>query len=198
MLPLSFTTLRSEWYESIVATDASPSYGCVVTAPLDPARASSFLRAVDFRGARVNLSFLPSDDWTLVPTKKGGLQTSFDPRGLNWKMLFRLKFKYAAHITLKEAAIQLAFLRTVRTRNSKIFCLPDNRPHQYAVAKGRSGSPALNMTLRKVCGVCVAKNLYVFSLWTSTHLQPADYGTRAGSFQRALAKRLQDGEVSRE
>jgi hypothetical protein len=180
LIPLLQTDLRARMHESIFATDASLTGGCVVRAPCDARLAEQLLTACDFRGASVRLPHLPPALTTTTRSRSGAEKLSIDPRSLHWSPLFRWHWRNPQHITLLEAHAFLMLVRWLARSQARVrfFQLFDSEAAKAACAKGRSPAFRLNAVCRRVAACLLAADAQALYAWVSTHYQPADEGSR--------------------
>ena len=180
LLPLLVCNLRAPFSPLIYASDSSLGGAAVVSAEIGIEQSLELMKAVDYRGAAVNLARAPAELLSDVLTKRGAPQLSFDPRGLSWRRSFAWKWKDKEHITILETRATFALHRNVArsSRGMRYFVLPDNTPSMGALAKGRSCSRRLNAVLRRVGALLLAADLYPYYAWTASELQPADEDSR--------------------
>ena len=86
------------------------------------------------------------------------------------------------HINLREARAILYYLqwllRAVGRRSRRVILLVDSKVAVGAMQKGRSGSPALNLLVRKAHCSCMAGGLRLHIVFIPTEHNPADYPSR--------------------
>ena len=130
LLPLLSSNMRAPIHQDIYATDASLIGGAVACAPITEEVAFDLMSAIDYRGTRISLGMLHTDYRADITTKNGDPLVSFDPRRLNWKVIFNYKFRHREHITLLETRVTLTALRSLRNSaaGKRVSFLLDNSP----------------------------------------------------------------------
>jgi hypothetical protein len=203
-VPLFGTDLRAPLAPWVYATDASPWAGAAGRAAVSPGLAAELWRRRQRKGgpagleewgtalARTALGAEP-DPWDLAVLVEAGLARVDAPetglpwvnqyaRSQHWQLRRTLRLKSNTHITVQEARVRQALLRslasdpaTVGTR-STVFM--DSQAVLGAGAKGRSPSRELNAVLRRSFGDQVLAGVSLGGLHVGTKANPMDAPSR--------------------
>ena len=137
---------------------------------------AELLRHADCRGSDARL-----DTGTLVDGSRQPVP--YPAPAWAWETVLSWAWKQSAHINLLEFA---AFLTYVRSRASsptfhrqRFVHVFDSRVVSCVVAKGRSSSKRLNRLCRRYGALALACDVYVLCLWSISHWNYADTGSRA-------------------
>ena len=169
--PLLVASLRDNWFEHALATDASDTGQGVVTAPL-PAGQLRRLSA---------LSGVSPSQMTDAARARHAQQ----PVGLRWHTLVASRWSRAEHVNVLEAralstAVRWAISRTTPStcvgRNALVFV--DSAVVLSAATKGRSSSPLLLRRLRQLAALLLAAGTRLHLVWVPSAANPADGPSR--------------------
>ena len=99
---------------------------------------------------------------------------------LQFKELFRYRFKRPGHINVNESRTYKSLLKAVAKSepDSRFLAILDSRVTIGAASKGRSSSPAISTILRGSIAYCVGGNLYPGLLHGPSDKNPADGPSR--------------------
>ena len=102
-------------------------------------------------------------------------------KAFRWQDAIGHDFKVTEHINIQELnAIEDEIRR--RTENGehdlRIVVCCDSRVVVGALAKGRTSSRSLSVSLRKLCVLCIAFGIQLRVLWVGTQSNPADHPSR--------------------
>ena len=175
--------LRKPFLESVLATDASTSYGyggCIADVPIKTVRRMS--RLCSQVGEGVTLAgALP--EATPPDAHRLPLEITKD----DFKVIFAVRARQKAHINVLEAeALNIGLswlLRRPERHGRRIVVLLDSRVAIGAASKGRSSSQALLRCLRRTAALTLAGQLQPYYLYIGTDENPADAPSR-GLLQR--------------
>lgn len=152
LCPLLFTDIGSDWFERVVATDASDTGQGVVTTVADPS---------DVTSAEAAVEVAEQNDWYTIVSSR-------------WRA--------PEHINVLELRALTTAVRWVCSHPSamghRILILSDSQVVIGAVSKGRSSSPALLRRLRHLTTWVLAAGLRLKLLWIPTASNPADGPSR--------------------
>ena len=181
--PLLFVSLRSDFAETMVATDASTTGQGVVYASVSPAAA----RNVAALSSVADLAADGSDSAPDIVSRFALRSFDADPvapvlRGRNWKTAVSARWSRSEHINVLELRAMCTAVRWACSRPSffcrRLLLLSDSHVAVCAVAKGRSSSQQLRRRLRFVSGFLLAFNLRLSVRWIPTETNPADGPSR--------------------
>ena len=189
---LAVVNLRADYYNSIVATDASGDCLAAVTADCPEPVVEEVARHSLKKGIWTKL--LPG---TLARERIHGL---LDPDGevpglsyrthplwdllarcLQYKCAWRELVRRPMHINLLELKAYLKHERRIatRTRSKRVLFGMDSQVSLGAVVKGRSSSKALNGELKKSVAPAIGADIYGLYMYYDTKFNPADDPTRS-------------------
>ena len=133
------------------------------------------LYAVDLRGSDVRLE----TSTVLNATRQTMPYPAF---GWSWEVVQKYKWASTQHINVFELIACFNYFRAVACRkgfsSQRIIHIVDSMVAAAVITKGRSSSKVLNRTLRRICAVVVAADIYVLPLWTLSDWNFADAGSR--------------------
>ena len=183
MLASCYTNIRAPVSSTLSATDATNERGgaCRCTVPHKLAHAA--YRRGEQRGEH---GLLRWDDIELeeLPTKMERPSAEVDSlvKCLNWRSPIGYNFTgRREHINIMELRALLdEITRRAESgeRNTRIVVFIDSRVVTGCVTKGRSSSKPLNRWLRRLMIICLASEIRVKVVWTSTTANPADAPSR--------------------
>ena len=100
-----------------------------------------------------------------------------------WRCTHIYAWRAKQHINVMELVAFLNYLRSVtrgaENHSLRILHVLDSRVVSCVVSKGRSSSTKLNRTLRRICALLLAADVYVLPLWTISSWNFSDHGSRA-------------------
>lgn len=156
LAPLFFTTLKHQWFDRLIVTDACETGQGVVATKVDP-------HLFPF------LSF-----------------PALQPQLHNWSTIVSSPWKRTEHInSLEIRAVSTAIkwvLSFAHSIGSRVAILSDSLVTVYSIMKGRSSSPLLLPRLRQIASMLLSAGLRLFLQWIPTELNPADAPSRAFEF----------------
>ena len=100
---------------------------------------------------------------------------------LRWENPIGYDFKVTEHIHIQELkAIEDEIRRRTEKgdRDLRIVVCCDSRVVAGALAKGRTSSRSLSVSLRKLCVLCIAFGIQLRVLWVGTRSNPANHPSR--------------------
>ena len=138
-------------------------------------RLKTMLNFIDFKGSDVRL-----DTGSLL---KGSCQPVPYPAPVwDWQVVQSYPWAQTQHINVLEL---IAFLNYVRlhvhepsNHSKRLIHILDSRVSSSVIAKGRSSSRMLNRILRRLAGLLLGADSYVYPLWTISSWNFADIPSR--------------------
>jgi len=167
--PLLHTTIDAQWWDRVVACDASLKGQGVVAAPAPPVAAVA--AAAAHSGVRVDADVAAEAvlDAPLLAAP--------------WRVIVSSRWRATEHINKLELRSISTTLRWVASFPSSIrrrlLLLSDSQVAVGALSKGRSSSFALLVRLRPISALLLATGLQLHTRWLASHLNPADAPSRA-------------------
>lgn len=153
LAPLMFTTLTENWFDRLVATDASESGQGVVTIK------------------------------TAAETNPFDAPAATAPEQYHWSTVISSPWSRQEHINALEIRAVASAVRWVLSFPHSVGCrvavLCDSLVTVFSVTKGRSSSPMLLPRLRQLASLVLASGLRLYLRWVPTELNPADAPSRA-------------------
>jgi hypothetical protein len=152
LAPLMFCTLTDEWFDRMVATDASEVGLGVVATRLESDRASDILNHHD----------LQQHSWSTIVSS-------------TWRRQEHINVLEVRALTTAIKWI-LSFPSSVRRR---VIIFMDSLVSIFSVSKGRSSSHLLLPRLRQVASLLLASGVRLYLRWVPSEHNPADQPSRA-------------------
>jgi hypothetical protein len=157
LAPLFFTTLKHQWFDRLIVTDACETGQGVVATKVSTQHHSPF-------------DSLPAQQ----------------PQQHNWSTIVSSPWKRTEHInSLEIRAVSTAIkwvLSFAHSIGSRVAILSDSLVTVYSIKKGRSSSPLLLPRLRQIASMLLSAGLRLFLQWIPTELNPADAPSRVYEF----------------
>eukprot|EP00439_Symbiodinium_sp_Y106_P075620 s2733_g15.t1 len=174
--------MRRSFVSSLLATDATPSSGGAVRAPVPGPLLPELWRRSEVRGETVRLDRSIEADFLEAEPREPSRFASRLSESLDWKTVAGYTFRQVSHINLQETR---ALGREVRRLASGFsnggsvqICLNDSRVAVGAVSKGRSSSYKLNGLLRALLPYLIFGDIALALLWVETESNLADHPSR--------------------
>ena len=181
-LPFCVWHMRRSFVSSLLATDATPSSGGAVRAPVPGPLLRELWRRSEVRGETVRLDRSIEADFLEAEPREPSRFASRLSESLDWKTVAGYTFRQVSHINLQETR---ALGREVRRLASGFsnggsiqICLNDSRVAVGAVSKGRSSSYKLNGLLRALLPYLIFGDIALALLWVETESNLADHPSR--------------------
>ena len=184
LAPLLHTSLRHQWYNSIVASDASTiAAGVVATAFVDdlvhqlwPSTLSSWLVSAGdelMTDGDQHVDEYGSD----TPSSSLILKTDY-----TWSTIISFPWRFPEHINALELRAVILALRWILSHPSsarkRVMIIIDSAVVYYVLRKGRSSSSHLLAVYRRLSSLMLASGLSVTPIWVPSAANPADAPSR--------------------
>jgi hypothetical protein len=189
LAPLLHTSLRYDWYKSIVASDASTiAAGVMATTFVEelvhqlwPSTLSSWLVSAADELVTDGEQHLQESDtdttWTASPSSIMTLKFDYD-----WSTIISFPWRLDEHINALELrAVILAFRWILSHPSSackRVMIIIDSAVVYYVLRKGRSSSSPLLAVYRRLSSLLLASGLNVTPIWVPSAANPADAPSR--------------------
>ncbi|CAE7376397.1 unnamed protein product [Symbiodinium microadriaticum] len=181
-LPFAKWKMRRRLHPSVLATDATPTSGGAVRAPVSAELNEELWRRSEIRGGAVRLDRGEAFAWKAEEPITVSAFASAISECLSWTVTSSYSFRKTSHINLQEGR---ALRREIARMASSLsnaghvqVCLNDSRVIVGAVAKGRSSSYKLNGLLRAQLPFLIMADLVLALLWIETESNLADHPSR--------------------
>ena len=189
-LPFARWDMRREISSSLLATDATPSSGGAVDAPISEALAQALWKHAELKGEAVRLDGSGALEWLAPRPVEASRFASSVALCLPWRVVSSYHFRETSHINLQEArALRKEIIRLAAdpaNHNLVILALNDSRVVLGAFVKGRSSSRKLNGILRAMIPHLVVSGISLSLLWVETEANIADAPSRFRSLPAPL------------
>ena len=163
LVPLIHGDMRRAQHTKFLCSDASLRGGAVVYGPC-PETIAQLLGRIPLQASEQIIG-------TLLELKDN-----------EWKLAVQTQWDFKAHINCLEAVSVLLGLRwTLRNRESLNKRLPlavDNQFIFFALSKGRSSAPGINIYCRRIAALCLAGQIRLLPVWVRSEYNPADAPSR--------------------
>ena len=183
-LPFARWDMRRAIHSSLLATDATPSSGGAVEAPITEELARALWKHAELKGGAVRLDNPGAcnlEPLAFRPEEASQFASSV-ALCLPWRVVSSYHFRETSHINLQEArALRKEVVRLAAdpaSYNTVILALNDSRVVIGAFAKGRSSSRKLNGILRAMTPHLVVSGVSLSLLWVETAANIADCPSR--------------------
>ena len=161
--PLVHGDMRRVQHRLCLCSDASLRGGAVIYAPCPE----------EITNLTSQLYLRPSDQIS---------DTLTDLKNCEWKLAVQIQWDFKAHINCLEAsAVILGLGWALRSREVLKQRLPlavDSQVIFFALSKGRSSAPGINIYCRRVAALCLAGQIRLLPLWVRSEYNPADGPSR--------------------
>ena len=185
LLLLLQTNLRTEPWEKLYATDASPSGagGCV--APTTRGAWLAFYDLTEEKGEDVRLDWKGEEPSNMHDGRGAGASLALK---LNWATMFSHRFFEGKHINLSELESLVSLLRRVtrEVQARRLLVFVDSRVVLGAVSKRRSSSRKTNILLRKLGFWCFACDTTLELVWVPTWANSAGALSRSKKIEKLV------------
>ena len=191
LAPLLVTSLRTPWFRSAIASDASTIAAGVVTSPLtdDMVRAvwpASQINAVgDDMDDDLDLQPMSrpiSEAVTVEPTQRSPLRWSPRDGDRLWSTIISYRWQREEHINCLEMRAAILAVRwalsCTDSAGTRVLLFVDSAVAYFVMRKGRSSSPRLNITQRRLAAHTLATGLALVPCWVPSENNPADEPSR--------------------
>ncbi|CAE7210929.1 SMYD3 [Symbiodinium sp. CCMP2592] len=189
-LPFARWDMRREISSSLLATDATPSSGGAVDAPISEALAQALWKHAELKGEAVRLDGSGALEWLAPRPMEASRFASSVALCLPWRVVSSYHFRETSHTNLQEArALRKEVIRLAANpanHNLVILALNDSRVVLGAFVKGRSSSRKLNGILRAMIPHLVVSGISLSLLWVETEANVADAPSRFRSLPAPL------------
>lgn len=176
LAPLLWTSVNDDWFDKVVAFDASTLGAGVCSASATTGDIADEQAFFVRNGAAVSL------DGVLDP---GDLQQApLEPAlaGAQWSTIISRRWRWDDHINLLEVQAAILAMRWVlshpRAMGSRVLLLGDSQVALGCLAKGRSSSYRLLRLLRRAAALILASGLRPSYRWLPSAANPADGPSR--------------------
>ena len=178
--PLLSVALDRPFCNTIVATDASPSFGFGVSVrAVDGSVVRSLSRCSERHGDHLRMTLGPDDDPELerhgTPVRLPFTKSSFTD-------VISLKAAHLVHSGALEAQGVLLGVqwipRSRKRHGHRVIIAIDAKAVLGAVAKGRSSSATLSAIIRRIAAHCLAGGLLLYPIYVPSESNPADAPSR--------------------
>lgn len=153
LAPLMFATLTDNWFDRLVATDASETGQGVVAVKTSPG------------------------------TNPFDSQAAAAPDQHHWSTIIASPWRRKEHINALEIRAVSSAVRWILSFSHSVGChaaiLCDSLVTVFSVTKGRSSSPMLLPRLRQLASLLLASGLRLYLSWVPSEFNPADAPSRA-------------------
>jgi hypothetical protein len=169
LAPLLVGHCKRSTFSKVLATDASPLGGGVCAAPLSVDLTAKLL---DWAPRR--------KPWALFD-EMAAMFTSLVPAS-DWKVKFAHVWRSQAHINVLELTTFYLALRWVVSHpvlSCRLLTFLDSQVCLSVLAKGRTSSPRLIVTMRRIACICLATNISITGAYVRSEHNPADFPSRS-------------------
>jgi hypothetical protein len=169
LAPLLVGHCKRSTFKKVLATDASSLGGGVCAAPLSLDLAAKLL---DWAPRR--------KPWALFD-EMAAMFTQLVPAS-DWKVKFAHVWRSQAHINSLELTTFYLALRWVVSHpvlSCRVFAFLDSQVCLSVLAKGRTSSPRLIVTMRRIACICLATNISITGAYVRSEHNPADFPSRS-------------------
>ncbi len=169
LAPLLVGHCKRSTFNKVLATDASHVGGGVCAAPLSVNLAAKLL---DWSPRR--------KPWVLFD-EMAAMFTSLVPAS-DWKVKFAHVWRSQAHINALELTTFYLALRWVVSHpvmSCRLVTFLDSQVCLSVLAKGRTSSPRLIATMRRIACICLATNISITGAYVRSEHNPADFPSRS-------------------
>lgn len=180
LAPLLFTSLQGDWFDSIVAFDASNKGAGLCAARADPLIMRTEAQLASSRGAAVLLDTVveAGPDFSCSALIHDPLR-----RMSSWRTILSHPWSWQQHINLQEIQAALMGIKWILSHPhaiaKRVLLLGDSMVAIGALTKGRSSSFSILRLLRRFAALSLASGLLVTFRYIPTDVNPADGPSRS-------------------
>jgi hypothetical protein len=189
LAPLLSTSLRTPWFRSAIASDASTIAGGVVTSPLSDEMVGAVWPSTQINAVgedaidMLDLQPLEQPDMTSISTDQQRMPQRWSPKdGRQWSTIISYRWQRNEHINALEMRAAILAVRWTLSCsdsiNTRLLLFVDSAVAYFVMRKGRSSSPQLNITQRRLAAFTLATGLSVVPCWVPSANNPADEPSR--------------------